>query len=184
MVGFGLDTGIRLLRRCTDYGERQSMKKKKTEKPLTLDLGYDDRSKLMKYPWPWKDASVAEMKITDVMPFVPGKERPHFMDELYRVLRDGAKAEIIMIYYTAMGASADFRVEWPPLSEASFMYFNKEWRTANKVDTPMKADYDFVYGYSLSPDVAVKAQEVQALQVKTDFNAVQRLHVTLTKRKP
>ena len=147
-----------------------------------LDLGYIDRSKLMKYPWEWMDSSVEEMIISDVFPFVPADDRVRFMDELFRVLVPGGKATIVCIYYSSIGAISDFRVQWPPISEASFLYFNAEWRKANKVDTPMACDFDFTYGYTLAPEISSRHQDVQSQAVKADLNVVQRLHVVLTKK--
>jgi hypothetical protein len=43
-------------------------------------------------PWPWEDSSVDEVKAYDVIEHVA--DRVHFMNELWRVLRPGAKAEI------------------------------------------------------------------------------------------
>ena len=43
-------------------------------------------------PWPWDDSSVAEVVAFDVIEHVADKK--HFMNELHRVLRPGARATI------------------------------------------------------------------------------------------
>ena len=161
---------------------KKSRKKVEVVNTDVLDLGYADRTKLMTFPWPWKDNSIKEVKITDVIAFVPAMSRPTFMDELYRIMTDDATATIISVYYSTLGAVSDFRVEWPPISESSFLYFNAEWRKMNQVEHPMKCDFDFTYGYTLTPEIAARHADVQAQAVKSDLNTVQRLHVVLKKR--
>ena len=160
------------------------MKKKKgnPEQPVKLELGYADRTKLMHFPWPYKTASIQELSIVDVLPFIPGKDRAYFMDEVYRVLVPKGQATLVMVYYSSMAAFSDFRVEWPPLNEASFCYFNREWRKINQVELVMECDFDFSYAYMFPPEVAARAQEYQAEKVKTSLNSVSRLQVVLTKR--
>lgn len=43
-------------------------------------------------PWPWEDSSVDEVKALDVVEHI--EDRIHFMNELYRVLKPGAKVTI------------------------------------------------------------------------------------------
>ena len=160
----------------------RKIKKPKTEKPIKLSLAYPDLSTLLEFPWAWTDNSVEEFLCTDVMHYVPGKLRPRFMDELYRILIPGGKATIIVAYYSTSLAFADYNLEWPPLCEQSFLYFNKGWRDANKLPYPVKCDFDFTYGYILVPEVATRSTEVQTFQVKSYLNTVQRLQVILTKR--
>ena len=162
----------------------RKQKRKKEPDPVKLELGYTDISKLRKYPWLWADGSVAECTITDVFHYIPARERASFMDELYRVLVVGGKATMITAYYSTAMAIADFNLEWPPICEQSYLYFNREWRENNKLPYKINADYDFTYGYLLVPDVAGRSNEVQTFQVRSYLNTVQRLQVALVKRAP
>lgn len=152
------------------------------ETPLKLVLTYVDLPKLLKFPWPWKDGSIEEMSITDCFHYVPAGDRGRFMEELYRVLVPEGKALIIVAYYSTALAFADYHLEWPPVCEQSFLYFNKGWREANKLPYEIKADFDFTYGYLMTPDTASRSAEVQTFHVKNYLNTVQRLQVALTKK--
>lgn len=179
--------------------------KKTKEKPLLkLDLGCGehkregftgvDRSKLKgvdqvvdlsKYPWPWKDGSVAEVHCSHFFEHIPGMQRPRFMDELYRILAPAAKVTIIVPYGNSDRAVQDYTHQWPPVVAESFLYFNKEWRTKNGLthgDYAMKCDFDFGYGYALDPTIATRSQDVQQFSLRHYKNAASDLQVTLTKK--
>jgi hypothetical protein len=144
-----------------------------------VDIVYD----LFTFPWPLKDNSVGEAHCSHFFEHVPGMLRGKFMDELYRVMVDGAQATFITPYYSSMRAVQDFTHQWPPISETSYLYFNKGWRDANKLDHyPVKCDFDFTYGYAMDQETAQKNQEVQRFAVKHYCNAVMDLQITLTKR--
>jgi hypothetical protein len=105
------------------------------------------------------------------------------MDEVYRVLEPEGKATFLVPYYSSMRCAADFFSEWPPISEFSFLYFNRKWREDNKAHPELKCDFDFNYGYTVEQDVASRNQETQAVWIKRNINTVQDLHVNLVKRK-
>ena len=150
--------------------------------PVIVETGFKDTALLNTFPWSWDDESVDEFKCVDAFCYVPAHQRPIFMDELYRILSVGGRGTIIVPYYATALAVADYAMEWPPLSEHSFLYFNKKWREANSVsDRPIKADFDFTYGYLLEPDIATRATEQQADQVKHHWNVAQRLQMNLIK---
>lgn len=107
------------------------------------------------------------------------------MDELYRVMKPGAKASIIVPYGQSNRAMQDFTHAWPPVIAESFLYFNKGWRETNKLthgEYSMKCDFDFGYGYVLDSEVQLKSQETQAFAIKHYVNSAVDLHLTLTKR--
>jgi hypothetical protein len=158
------------------------MKKKKAEKqPVVIDIK-NDISNPTKYPWPYKDGSVSELTCANVFEFIPGPERPKFMDEVYRVLEDGGKANFLVRYWNNASAYQDYAYEWPPLCEQSFLYFNAGWRKTNGLDRPMKCNFDFVYGYDVEPDTANRHDEVRSHNIKYFNNVVQILRLQLTKR--
>lgn len=145
--------------------------------------GADILHDLTVFPWPFGDCSVDEVWSSHYFEHVPGRTRLAFMDELWRVMIAGGKATLIVPYARSARATQDPTHEWPPVSEESFLYFNKGWREANKLDHyPVTCDFDFVYGYSLDPMWAMRAEDARAFSIKHYWNAVQDLHVTLTKR--
>jgi hypothetical protein len=155
----------------------------KSPKPLILDFKYPDRAKLLRFPWPWADGSVAEFKCAEIFQYVPQQKRLAFMEELYRVLAREGKATILTTYYAGGMAVADYELEWPPICEQSFLFFNKKWREANQIMAPIACDFDFQYGFAWAPEVASRAAEVQAEFLKSRLNVAQKLQVVLTKVK-
>jgi hypothetical protein len=158
-------------------------KKKKAAEvsPVVIDIQKDIKEP-QKYPWPPKDSSVSEMTCANVFEFVPGKDRGRFMDECYRVLVDGGKATFSVRYWNTQSAVQDYMYEWPPLTEQSFLFFNKGWRAANGLKRPLTCDFDFTYGYSVEPDTASRNDETRAFNIARYNNVVQVLQVCLIKR--
>lgn len=135
--------------------------------------------------WPIADGVVDDIVCNHFFEHIPGLDRPRFMEELYRVLKPGAKAQIVVPYWTSMRSVQDFTHAWPPVAESSFLYFNKQWREANRLTHGLydvKCDFDYTYGYALDADVTTRNQEYQYAAIKHYTNAVNDLFVTLTKR--
>lgn len=148
-------------------------------KTASTDATFD----LLEFPWPIADASVDEANCSHFFEHIPKEKRPLFMEELFRVLKNGAKATLI----TPMGDRMfqDFTHEWPPVIPASYLYFNKEWRTNNKLEHgpyALKCDFDYSYGYGLDPYVAGFNPERQQFALKFHNNAATDLYVTVVKR--
>src|SRR5436190_13596008 len=89
------------------------------------------------FPWKIKAGSIDELTCIGVFEYIPGKLRGKFMDEVYRVLAPDGKATFTVPHWQSTRAFQDFRYEFPPLSEQSFLYFNKGWREANKLNLDM-----------------------------------------------
>lgn len=168
------------------------MRTKKKKTLIKLDLSFGELPKDFpfarvvkdpkKFPWPLADASVEEAYSAYLLGRVPGHLRGVFMDELWRVLIPGGKVTFIVPYWTSARAIQDPLSAWPPLSEQSFLYFNKGWREANKLDYDMECDYDFTYGYTLDQETSLKSFDTQPFWTKHYTNAVQDLQLVLTKR--
>lgn len=143
----------------------------------------DEVMDLKVFPWKWEDNSVDEIWCSHFFEHLTGAERIRFMEECYRIMKDGAKMTIICPYYTSMRAIQDPTHQWPPVAESSFLYFNKQWMKDNKLEHyNINADFDFNYGYSMSPEIISKHQDVQAFAVKNYNNSVNDLQVSLTKK--
>ena len=140
---------------------------------------------LMKFPWPWKSGEVDEIRCSHYFEHIPGLDRPKFMDELYRILKKGGKATIIVPYSGSNRAIQDFTHAWPPVCAETFLYFNAKWRKDNKLEHgyySMKCDFDFGYGYAIGDDWALRSEVTQQFAVKHYHNIASDIQVTLTKR--
>lgn len=154
--------------------------------------GVDIVHNLQSYPWPIKSDSVEEAFCSHYIEHIPaenvaGTNQDHllkFFDELYRILKVGAKIRILAPYYSSIRCWQD-PTHRRAISEYTFLYANKGWRVQNKLDHyPVQADFDFTYGYALDPEYAVRTTEVQTNAVKHYINAVSDIDVTMTKRAP
>lgn len=135
------------------------------------------------FPWNYADESIKEIACSGVFEYVPGRIRGQFMDEVYRVLIPNGTATFIVPYWNTARGIQDFRYEWPPLCEQSFLYFNKSWRETNKIDVPvMICDFDFTYGYAWEAETAARHEESRAFYTKRYTNCVDALQLVLTKR--
>lgn len=143
----------------------------------------DAEADLLQFPWPIADDSVEEAHCAHFFEHIPAPLRPKFMEELFRVMKTGAKCQIIVPMGDRM--NQDFTHQWPPVVPGSFLYFNKQWRVDNKLthgDYDINADFDYSYGYGLHPNVAARNAEYQQYAIQFYQNATTDLYVTLVKR--
>ncbi len=131
--------------------------------------------------WPHGDGSVKEINCSHKLEYIPGKQRIRLIEEAWRVLEVGGKMTVIVCYWTSPRAIQDPLLEWPPICEQSFLYFNKGWRETNQLP-PIKADFDFSYGYSVDPETAGRSQETQSFWIKHYTNTATDLQVAMIKR--
>jgi predicted SAM-dependent methyltransferase len=80
---------------------------------------------LEEYPWPFVDNSVGEVYCAHFVEHVDDLIK--FMNEMYRVCKNGATIHIVAPYYTSVGASQD-PTHKRFISEQSFLYFDANWR--------------------------------------------------------
>jgi hypothetical protein len=162
---------------------KQSAKKKIEPINKTIDLL--DLSKvefdLTKFPWPYADGTVTEINCFHKFEYVPARLRIPFMEEAWRVLVAGGKMNVIACYWTSPRAIQDPSLEWPPICEQSFLYFNKGWRAQNQLPE-IKADLDFSYGYQIEAETAARNTETQSFWIKHYLNTVNDIQLALVKR--
>ena len=141
-----------------------------------VDMVYD----LENFPWPIPDNSVDELVCNHYIEHT--KDLIKFMDELHRIMKPGKQALIRAPYYNSMRAWQD-PTHTRAISEATFLYYNKDWRVANRLDHyPVKADFDYGFGYDFAPDWAMRAEEARAFAVRHYTNVVMDIQVVLTKK--
>lgn len=94
--------------------------------------GVDFVVDLEKFPWKeFADGSIEELHASHYVEHTPDLIK--FMDEAWRISADGAKFTIIAPYYTSIRCWQD-PTHKRAISEATWLYFNKEWRKANKLE--------------------------------------------------
>lgn len=145
--------------------------------------GVDFVADLFKTPLPFETESVSEIFGSHFFEHVPQDRRFPLMDELHRILVSKGTITFITPYWASQRATQDPTHMWPPISEQTYLYFNKQWREMNKLTHyGVHCDFDFVYGYILDPETALKNPETQQFWVRHYLQAVNDLQVTLTKR--
>ncbi len=155
---------------------------------------------LLKFPWKqFKTSSVDEIECSHFVEHIPhgnGYQDPffQFFDEIYRILKPATFdpnnpnvpltgfATITCPYYSSMRAWQD-PTHQRAISEASFLYLNKQWRVDNRLDHyPVTCDFDFSYGYVVNPEWQSRSEEARGFAVQHYINAVNDIQVILTKR--
>lgn len=144
--------------------------------------GVDIVHDLETYPWPFKDHSVEEIHISHYAEHV--KDLNAFMNEMWRVCEKDAKVSIVGPYYTSIRAWQD-PTHVRPLSEATWMYYNKGWREANKLDHyGITADFDLVNAILFFNEPwNQKSEDARQFAAKHYFNVVSDILVELKARK-
>lgn len=179
--------------------KKVSKKPAKKDKLLKLDLGCGGNKRkgftgvdivkakgvdivhdLETYPWPFKNNSVDEVNMSNYFEHL--KDPFRFMNELHRVMKKGANCSIVSPYYSSMRAWQD-PTHTHAISEASFLYYNKEWMKANKLEHyGITADFNFSYGYVLDQSWQNRSEEARAFAIKHYINVVTDIQVLLTKK--
>jgi hypothetical protein len=194
------------------------VKKKNAEvKSIKLDLGCGKNKKegflgvdSIKFPgvdivqdltkkWQWEDNSVDEVHASHFVEHLEARQRVHFVNELYRVLKPGKRdsggkpiegfATIITPSWCSNRAYGDMTHKWPPVSEMWYYYLLKEWRTNNcpHDDIDFNKDgyscnFDASWGYVLHPNIVSRNQEYQQNALTFWKEAAQDIIATLVKR--
>ena len=139
--------------------------------------------------WVYEDDSVEEVHCSHFVEHLTAQERVAFFNELYRVLKPGAKATIITPHWASNRAYGDPTHQWPPVAEMAFYYLSKEWRSTQAPHTDKQynpdgfsCDFQATWGYGMRQDLMVRNQEYQQFALANYKEAAQDLHATLVKR--
>jgi hypothetical protein len=126
---------------------------------------------------------VDSVEIVNLLQFLKPAERVHFVNELWRVLKPGGKAQIIAPQWASSRAYGDLAFEYPPIAEPWLFHLNAAWRKANAPwGTAYKCDFDATWGYGLHPLLVTRNQEYQQHAVTFWKEAAQDLVANLIKR--
>lgn len=139
-------------------------------------------------PWPWEDGSVEEIHASHFLEHLTAMQRVHFMNEAFRVLKDGGKATIITPHWASNRAYGDFTHQWPPVAEMFFYYLKQDWRNLNAPHTDKKwnpqgysCNFDATWGYSFTPELGARHPEHVQFALSNYKEAAQDIYATLTK---
>jgi ubiquinone/menaquinone biosynthesis C-methylase UbiE len=142
---------------------------------VVLDLG--------KEKWPWENDSVDEIHASHFMEHLTAEERVFCVNEMYRVMKKGAKATIVVPHWASSRAYGDMTHKWPPVSEFWFYYLNKEWCANNAPHSGYTCDFDATWGYSVNQFLTVKNQEFRDFALQFYKEAAQDIVATLVKNR-
>ena len=134
-------------------------------------------------PWPWQGETVEEVHSSHMLEHLTATERIHFVNELHRVLKKGAKATIAVPHWASVRAYGDLTHQWPPVSEFWFYYLSEAWRKDNAPHNDgYTCDFDATWGYGIHPSLVTRNAEFQQFALNNYVNAAQDIIATLTKR--
>lgn len=142
--------------------------------------GVDVVHDLNSFPWPWEDSSVDEIFCKNYIEHIP--DLISFMNECGRILKQGSKMILVAPYYSSIRAWQD-PTHVRAISEASFLYYNQEWRIQNGLDHyPITCDFDYSFGYAFTPEWGMRSEEARNFAIKHYINVVSDIQVCMTKR--
>lgn len=142
---------------------------------VVLDVG--------KEPWPWEDESVSMVYSSHCIEHLEAMERVHVVNEMYRVLKKGCCAQIIVPHWSSCRAYGDMTHKWPPISEFWFYYLSKQWREQNAPHNDMYiCDFEVTWGYTMNPVLSVRNQEYQQYAMSNYRESIYDIVATFTKR--
>lgn len=134
-------------------------------------------------PWPWADDSVDEAHCSHFVEHLEPMERVHFVNELYRVLKKGAKCQIITPHWSSNRAFGDMTHKWPPVAEMWYYYLSKDWREKNAPHNDFYiCDFDATWAWGINQALLPRNQEFQQFAISWYKEACQDLMATVTKR--
>ena len=141
-------------------------------------------------PLPWENDSVDGVFSSHFVEHLTKEQRIHFFNELWRIMRLGSVAKIVVPHWSNTCAYGDPTHEWPPMSEWFAFYLNKAWRDVNGPAVGYTCNFDWVYGGMWDQRVAeeVKGRNPEYSQkfvmtaMNTQTNGWRDLLVILTKR--
>jgi len=190
-----------------------------TPKPLRLDIGCGlnkrkdgewvgvdclplegvDVVRNLALPWPWDTDSIEEVNCSHFLEHLTNLddkwERVHFFNELYRVMKPGAKCTLVIPHWCSNRYYGD-PTHKEPFSEMGFYYLSREWRVGDKeknaganaphVDisnNPNGYDCNFVatWGYSMNPSLHARNVDFQQFALQNYKEAAMDIIATLVK---
>lgn len=129
-----------------------------------------------------ESGTVDTVRSSHFVEHLTGAERIGFFNELYRVMKVGAIAQIVTPHWSHACAYGDPTHQWPPMSEWYPLYLNKAWRESNAPHVAYICDFDYVEARSWDGRLNGRNPEYMQSAMTQQINASRDLIVTLTKR--
>lgn len=153
--------------------------------------GVDAVVDITQKPWPFADNSVEEFYSSHVVEHLTWPQRVIFFNELYRILKPGAKGQIIIPHWASMRYYGD-PTHQAPMSEFALYYLSKEWRLTQKNAPHTDSTYnpngyscdftDITWGHTLHPLLQSRNTEYQQNALTFYKDAAQDLVINLNKK--
>src|SRR5512140_2484260 len=144
----------------------------------------------LRKPFPWPDNSVEEVHCSHFIEHLEAKDRVRFMNELWRVMKPGAKCTLIAPHWCSNRAYGDMTHCWPPVAEMFLSYLSAKWREEQAPHTDKRwnpdgydCDFEASWGYLLHPALAPHSQENQQHAMLFFKEAAQDIMATLVCKK-
>ena len=131
---------------------------------------------------PFENGSVDEVRSSHFVEHLTGAERVEFFNELYRVMKPKATAQIITPCWSHACAYGDPTHQWPPMSQWYPLYLNKGWRDANAPHVGYICDFDYVIAGSWDASLECRNMEYRQAAMNTQINGWRDLIITFTKK--
>lgn len=143
---------------------------KKKEGFLGLDKiafpGVDIVHDVTRKPLPFKDGEVEAVYTSHFLEHLTALERIKLVNEMFRVMKPGAEARVIVPDWSTPYAYGDPTHQWPPIGEVWFRYLRRDWRDQNAPHTDAR---NWKAGYSCDFDCTqpvVVGLELSALLIR------------------
>jgi len=154
--------------------------------------GLFERKRIGFEEWPWPNDSVSEVHCSHFVEHLDhnakNPERVHFFNELWRVMKPGAKATIITPFWASCRAYGDYTHADKPVAEFAWYYLKRDWRMQNAphndvahVKEGYLCNFEVTWGYALHPELLNRNQEYQNHALTFWKEAAQDMHATLVK---
>jgi ubiquinone/menaquinone biosynthesis C-methylase UbiE len=127
------------------------------------------------------DDSVEEFHCSHFIEHLDWPQRIIFFNELGRVLKQGAKGQLIVPHWNSCRFYGD-PTHKEPMSEFAFYYLSAEWRKVNAPHVPYTCDLDCTWGYSLHPSIVTRTVEFQQYAMQWFKEACQDIICNVTKK--
>lgn len=135
--------------------------------------------------WPWQDESVDEAYCSHFVEHLDAEERIHFVNELYRVMKVGARATIVTPHWASALAYGDLTHKWPPVTEYWYFYLSKTWRDRDAPHTDFyKCDFETELQQTLAHTHEGKTPQEKMFALENFKDAARELIAIMVKRAP
>lgn len=131
-----------------------------------------------------EENTIDYIEVHYVVEYLTAVERINFVNEAYKILKNGCKITIHSSHWAAnktYGNIAD--IQWPPVVEAWYPNLNRKHREEqNIIETRYTCDFDVTWGYGMHPLIVPRNSEYQQHALIFWKEAPQDLIATLIKR--